>query len=442
MSQVWPEVSGGGVVGQSILMSGGYARREGALFCEEVALETIAERVGTPTFVYSTRVIRDRYEQLTNALAGLPVHVHYSVKANSSLAILALLRSLGAGVDIVSGGELHRALTVGFAGHEIVFSGVGKTDSELEHAVRAGVRSINVESEGELHALNDVAARLGVVVPVALRVNPDIAVDTPHKYTRTAERGMKFGIPHDTILAVARTIAGMPNVKLTGLAAHLGSQIGDAAPYALAATELVRLKQQIENEHLATITSLDLGGGLGVTYHEEAAPDLAAYAEALGIASREPGVEILVEPGRFLVADSGVLLTRVLYRKHSGGKDIVVTDAGMNDFIRPSLYESRHAIESVSSDDAPSLLANIVGPVCESGDFFANDRMITDVAPGQFLVLRTAGAYGYSMASNYNSRPRPAEVLVDGNQFAVVTERESNADLTRRETFSPEWMEG
>ena len=441
MSQVWPEVSGGGVVGQSILMSGGYARREGALFCEEVALETIAERVGTPTFVYSTRVIRDRYEQLTNALAGLPVHVHYSVKANSSLAILALLRSLGAGVDIVSGGELHRALTVGFAGHEIVFSGVGKTDSELEHAVRAGVRSINVESEGELHALNDVAARLGVVVPVALRVNPDIAVDTPHKYTRTAERGMKFGIPHDTILAVARTIAGMPNVKLTGLAAHLGSQIGDAAPYALAATELVRLKQQIESEHLATITSLDLGGGLGVTYHEEAAPDLAAYAEALGIASREPGVEILVEPGRFLVADSGVLLTRVLYRKHSGGKDIVVTDAGMNDFIRPSLYESRHAIESVSSDDAPSLLANIVGPVCESGDFFANDRMITDVAPGQFLVLRTAGAYGYSMASNYNSRPRPAEVLVDGNQFAVVTERESNVDLTRRETFSPEWME-
>ncbi len=442
MPEVWSEVNRGGVVGQSVLMSEGYVRHDGALFCEEVALETIAERVGTPVYVYSARVIRSRYERLANALKGLPVHVHYSVKANSSLAILGILRSLGAGVDIVSGGELHRALTVGFAGQDIVFSGVGKTDVELERAVRAGVRSINVESEGELHALNAIATRLDAVVPVALRVNPDIAVDTPHKYTRTAERGMKFGIPHDTILSVARTMVAMPNLRLAGLAAHLGSQIGEAAPYALAATELVRLKRQIESEGLAKITSLDLGGGLGVTYHEEAAPDLAAYAEALGIAACEPGVEILVEPGRFMVADSGVLLTRVIYRKRSGGKDIVITDAGMNDFIRPSLYESRHAIESVSSDNAAALRANVVGPVCESGDFFANDRMITNVAPGELLVLRTAGAYGYSMASNYNSRPRPAEVLVDGDRFAVITQRESDADLTRRETLAPEWLEG
>ncbi len=429
-------------MGQSLLTSVGYVRRDGSMFCEGVALDTIAGRVGTPVYVYSASVIRERYQRLTSALAELPVHVHYSVKANSSLAILALLKSLGAGVDIVSGGELHRALEVGFTGHDIVFSGVGKTVTELERAVRAGIRSINVESEGELHVLNDVAGRLGAVVAVALRVNPDIAVDTPHKYTRTAERGMKFGIPHDTILAVARTMAAMPNVKLTGLAAHLGSQIGDAAPYALAAHELVRLKREIESDGLAKITTLDLGGGLGVTYHDEPAPDLAAYAAALAIAANEPGVEILVEPGRFLVADAGVLLTRVLYRKHSGGKDIVITDAGMNDFIRPSLYESRHDIEAVSSDDAPSLRANIVGPVCESGDFFANDRLITDVAPGQLLALRTTGAYGYSMASNYNSRPRPAEVLVDGDRFAVITKRESNADLTRRETSAPEWMEG
>jgi diaminopimelate decarboxylase len=427
-------------VGQGVLMSEGYVRHDGALFCEGVPLDVVADRAGTPVYVYSTAVIRDRYTKLTAALAGLPVHVHYSVKANSSLAILALLKSLGAGLDIVSGGELHRALAAGFSGDDIVFSGVGKTVVELERAIRAGVRSINVESEGELHALNAVAVRLGAVAFVALRVNPDIAVDTPHKYTRTAERGMKFGIPHDRIVPVAREIATMSNVELVGLAAHLGSQIGDAAPYALAARTLVELKREIEAEGLAKLTTLDLGGGLGVTYHEEAAPDLAAYAEALSIAANEPGVEILIEPGRFLVADAGVLLTRVVYRKHSGGKEIVITDAGMNDFIRPSLYESRHSIESVDSDAEPSLRANIVGPVCESGDFFANDRLITDVTPGQLLALRTTGAYGYSMASNYNSRPKPAEVLVDGDHYAVITERESDDDLIRRETATPLWL--
>lgn len=441
MPAVWREISGRGVVGQSVLMSAGYVRRDGTLFCEGVSLEAIAERVDTPVYVYSAGAIRDRYQRLTGALSGLPVRIHYSVKANSSLAILALLHSLGAGVDIVSGGELFRALQVGFTGGDIVFSGVGKTVAELTRAVRTGVHSINVESEGELQALQKVALGLGVVAPVALRVNPDVAVATPHPYTRTGERGMKFGIPHDQILSVARAMATMPNVKLTGLAAHLGSQIGDAAPYALAAKLLVALKRNIEKEGIATISTLDLGGGLGVTYDREAAPDLAAYAEALGIAASAPGVTILVEPGRFLVADSGVLVTRVLYRKHSGGKEIVVTDAGMNDFIRPSLYESHHAIEAVSAGDAPEVRANIVGPVCESGDFFANDRVIADVAPGQLLVLRTAGAYGYSMASNYNSRPRPAEVLVDGDRFAIITERESDADLTRRERLAPEWIE-
>ena len=423
-------------------MPAGYTRRDGALFCDGVALDTIADRVGTPVYVYSANTIRNQYQRLAAAVQGLPVHVHYSVKANSSLAILALLRSLGAGVDIVSGGELHRALEAGFAGPDIVFSGVGKTAAELERAVRAGVRSINVESEGELVVLQDVAHRIGVVAPVVLRVNPDVAVDTPHPYTRTGERGMKFGIPLDRVMAVARTTSHMPNVKLIGLASHLGSQIGDATPYALAAKALVQLKREIEGENLARLTTLDLGGGLGVTDDDGSSLDLRAYADALRIAAAEPGVEILIEPGRFLVAESGVLVTRVLYRKHSGGKEIVITDAGMNDFIRPSLYASHHAIDSASSDAAPTLRANIVGPVCESGDFFANNRLIADVAPGELLVLRATGAYGYSMASNYNSRPRPAEVLVDGSRFAVITERESDADLTRRETFSPDWIEG
>ena len=252
---------------------------------------------------------------------------------------------------------------------------------------------------------------------------------------------MKFGIPLDRIVATARAMTSMPNVKLVGLASHLGSQIGDAAPYAVAAKTLVELKRTIEHEKIAQISTLDLGGGLGVTDDDGSALNLAAYADALRIAAQEPGVDILIEPGRFLVAEAGVLVTRVLYRKHSGGKEIVITDAGMNDFIRPALYESHHAIDAVSTDAPPSLRANIVGPVCESGDFFANDREITDIAPGQLLALRTAGAYGYSMASNYNSRPRSAEVLVDGDRFAVITTRESDADLTRRETVTPEWIE-
>jgi diaminopimelate decarboxylase len=422
-------------------MSAGYGRRDGILICEGVSLETIAEQVGTPVYVYSAGVIRERYARLCSAFAGMPVHVHYSVKANSSLAILALLRTLGAGVDIVSGGELHRALKAGFTGSDIVFSGVGKTVSELKRAVRAGVRSINIESEGELDALEEVARDLQAVVSVAIRVNPDIAVDTPHPYTRTAERGMKFGIPHDQVVRIARVIKEMPNLKLTGLAAHLGSQLDDAAPYTLAAQLLVQLKHEIESDGIARIGTIDLGGGLGLTPDEETSQYLTAYSDALRIATDEPDTEVLIEPGRFLVADSGVLLTRVLYRKHGGEKDIIITDAGMNDFIRPSLYASHHAIEAVSMDDNPTLHANVVGPVCETGDFFARDRMISDVAPGQLLAVRTAGAYGYSMASNYNSRPRPAEVLVDGGRFAVITERESDADLTRRETSAPQWVE-
>lgn len=436
------EVGSRGVVGQSVLTSAGYGRRDGDLFCEGVSLDAIAQRVGTPVYVYSAGMIRQRYESLTNAIAGMPVHVHYSVKANSSLAILALFQSLGSGVDIVSAGELHRALMAGFSGPDIVFSGVGKTVAELERAAQAGVRSVNVESEGELRALQQVGARLQMVIPVVLRVNPDIAVDTPHRYTRTAERGMKFGIPHDRVLGIAQATLAMPNLKLIGLAAHLGSQIASAAPYALAAQLLVRLKHEIENAGITTIRTLDLGGGLGITSGEVSESYLAAYAGALGIAAAEPDTDVLIEPGRFLVADSGVLLTRVLYRKNSGGKAIIVTDAGMNDFIRPSLYESLHAIEAVSADDEAAVRANVVGPVCESGDFFATDRDVPDVAPGHLLVLRTAGAYGYSMASNYNSRPRPAEVLVDGDRFAVITERESDADLTRRETSAPKWIEG
>lgn len=421
-------------------MAAGYTRRDGALTCEGVPLAEIADRVGTPCYVYSAGLIRERYQELSAALSHLPVHIHYSVKANSSLSILALLRGLGAGVDIVSGGELHRALQAGFTGADIVFSGVGKTPAELERALLADVSSVNVESEGELVVLQDVAARLGRTARVALRVNPDVAVETPHPYTRTGEHGMKFGIPHDRVVYVAGLAQSMPNISLVGLAAHVGSQISRSEPYAMAAAVLLELKRAIEAQIGASITTLDVGGGLAVTYDTEERPDLREYANALAAIGDEPGTSIVVEPGRFLVAESGTLLARVLYRKLSGGKEIVITDAGMNDLIRPSLYESHHGIDVVGSDAPATMRANIVGPVCESGDFFARDRSIADVQPGELLAIRTVGAYGFSMASNYNSRRRPAEVLVDGASFAVITERETDADLTRRETMTPNWV--
>ncbi|MGI8508278.1 MAG: diaminopimelate decarboxylase [Gemmatimonadaceae bacterium] len=426
-------------MGEGLLTVSGYTRRDGALACEDVPLAQIAERVGTPCYVYSAGLIRQRYHELSSALSQLPVHIHYSVKANSSLSILALLRRLGAGVDIVSGGELHRALQAGFKGSDIVFSGVGKTPAELELALLADVSSVNVESEGELFLLQEVAARLGRTARISLRVNPDVAVQTPHPYTRTGEHGMKFGIPHDRIMHVARVAQSMPNVLLAGLAAHVGSQISTSEPYAMAATVLITLKREIEAEIGAAITTLDVGGGLAVTYDTEERPDLDAYADALAVIGEEPGTSIIIEPGRFLVAESGTLLTRVLYRKQSGGKEIVITDAAMNDLIRPSLYESHHGIDVVGSDAPATMQANIVGPVCESGDFFARDRSIADVQPGELLAVRTVGAYGFSMASNYNSRRRPAEVLVDGSSFAVITERETYADLTTRESLTPNW---
>jgi diaminopimelate decarboxylase len=429
-------------VGEGVLSATGYARTsDGALTCEGVSLEAIAAQVGTPVYVYSAAMIRERYSRLMDALQGLPVHLHYSVKANSSLAILALLRSLGAGVDIVSGGELHRALAAGYAGGDIVFSGVGKTEAEIERAIRTGVSSINVESEGELAVISRVATRLGETARVALRVNPDVAVDTPHPYTRTGELGMKFGIPRDRVVDVARRAATMPGVRLIGIAAHIGSQISETSPYALAVEVLLTLKRDIERDGTIRLETLDVGGGLAVTYDDERSPDLAAYAKALAPLA-EAGVEIMIEPGRFIVAESGVMLARVLYRKHSGGKEIVITDAGMNDLIRPALYESHHTIEAVRAAASGTVRANVVGPVCESGDFFARDREIASVQPGELLALRTVGAYGYSMASNYNSRPRPAEVLVDGDRFAVITARETDDDLIRRETLTPTWMDG
>ena len=423
----------------AVSIAGGFTRRDGWMHADDVPFAELAARHGTPSYVYSASVIRSQYGRLDAALGAVPHRLHYSVKANGNLALLALLRGLGAGVDIVSGGELFRALRAGFAGADVVFSGVGKTVSELEEAVAAKVKLVNVESEAELHLLDAVAARAGRVVPVALRVNPEVEVETAHHYTRTGSRGDKFGIPYDEARAVARTADLLPNVSLAGLDMHIGSQLTRIDPYADGVRRLLELRAQITADGGGReLRYLDIGGGLGVTYDEEREADLEAFARMVIPAARDSGLELVMEPGRFLVGNAGMLLTRVLYRKRSGGKDYVITDAGMTELLRPSHYNAFHRIEPVGPAGEAGVV-DVVGPVCESGDFFARDRSLGDVSPGDLLVVGSAGAYGAVMSSHYNARPRVPELLVDGARVAVARERETLEDLVRHESATPEW---
>jgi len=407
------------------------------LRCEEVPLENIAREVGTPCYVYSSAAIREQYYLLRDATAKLDARLHYSVKANSSIAILRLLRELGAGLDIVSGGELFRALQAGYSGKDIVFSGVGKTEREMDEALRAEVLLVNVESEQELHVLDGVAKGLGVVAPVALRVNPEVLVDTPHPYTRTGEKGMKFGIPFDESLAVAKVAASLPNIRLRGLDMHVGSQISQFAPYEVGLQRLLHLRREIERDTDVRLEYLDIGGGLAVTYDVERSVDVGHFGDVIRALVGGSGLRIILEPGRFLVGNAGVLLTRVLYRKRSGGKEFIIADAGMTDLLRPSHYNAFHRIDAVNATGRTTV-ADVVGPICESGDFLALDRQIDDAEPGDLLAVQSTGAYGFVMSSNYNSRPRPAEVLVEGDKYAVITERETYEDLVRKES-APVW---
>jgi diaminopimelate decarboxylase len=450
---MWTPIDRRGAVGKSILsprepvakQAKRAARRDKepsrdveGLRCEGVPLETIAREVGTPCYVYSAAGIREQYSLLSSALGKLDARLHYSVKANSSIAILALLRELGAGLDIVSGGELFRALKAGYNGSEIVFSGVGKTEREMEEALRAEVLLFNVESEQELHVLDAVARRLGVTAPVALRVNPEVLVDTPHPYTRTGEKGMKFGIPFDEALSVAKVAATLRNVGLRGLDMHVGSQISQFAPYEVGLQRLLHLRGEIERDTKIRLEYLDIGGGLAVTYDAEQSVDVSEFGQVISALVGASGLKIILEPGRFLVGNAGVLLTRVLYRKRSGGKEFIIADAGMTDLLRPSHYNAFHRIEAVKPTGRTTV-ADVVGPICESGDFLALDRQIDDAQPGDLLAVQSTGAYGFVMSSNYNSRPRPAEVLVDGDRFTVITRRESYDDLIRNEELHADW---
>ena len=409
----------------------------GLLGIDPGLLQAIADRVGTPAYVYSANLIRAQYHALDDALQGIRHRICYSVKANGNLGVLRVLKQLGAGADIVSVGELRRVLAAGFDPDGIVFSGVGKTPPEIEEAIRAGVGFINVESPSELDVLFAVARSVKQPANVGIRVNPDVATETPHPYTRTGEKTTKFGVPFDEVVMVAQRITAEPLLTLRGLAMHIGSQITDVAPYRRGTVKLLELVTALRASGIDSIEALDVGGGLGVRYHHEKAPTPKAFADAVVPAVKGAGLGLLCEPGRYLVANAGVLLTRVLYRKHAGGKDFVIVDAGMTDFVRPSHYNAHHEIVPLKDGKRGEETVSVVGPICESGDFLALDRKLPVVMPGEALAVLGTGAYGFVMSSTYNQRPRPAEVLVEGDRYFVSRPRETLDDLLRGETAEP-----
>lgn len=403
------------------------------MYCEGAALADVAARVGTPAYVYSTQTILDNFHAYDQAFGDIPHLVCYAVKANSSLALLALLARAGAGFDIVSGGELFRVLKAGGDASTVVFSGVGKTADEVDYALAQGIHAFNCESEGELALIDAIAARRGAQVGFAVRVNPDVDAAT-HPYISTGLSQHKFGIDIAAAAAIYARARQFRNLSAEGVSCHIGSQILDPKPIFEAVDKVLALAAELRAQG-HPIRRLDLGGGLGVAYREgEHAPAIGDFVRGMDARLRDSGLRIEVEPGRSIVGPAGVLLTRVLYRKCNGSKEFVIVDAAMNDLLRPSLYRAHHEIVPVRKSSLPRITADVVGPVCETGDFLARDREMADAMPGDYLAVMTAGAYGFALSSNYNSRPRAVEALVEGATFRVIRTRETYADLIRGET--------
>ena len=411
-----------------------FAYSQNDYYCEQVALADLAHRVGTPAYVYSAQAILKNYAAYTEAFGTLPHTVCYAVKANSSLAVLALLAKAGAGFDIVSGGELYRVLEAGGDPSKIVFSGVGKTAAEVEYALESGIHSFNCESEAELALIDAKAARLGKKAGFSIRVNPDVDAVT-HPYISTGLSQHKFGIAIAEAAAVYDRSRQFGNLMAEGVSCHIGSQILDASPILEAVDKVLALAVELRAQGHA-IRHLDVGGGLGVAYHAgEKSPEIRAFVETLRSRLESSGLRAMIEPGRSIVAAAGVLLTRVLYRKRNGDKEFLIVDGAMNDLIRPSLYGAHHEIVPLRKNALPPVTVDVVGPVCETGDFLARDRVMANAMPGDFLAVLTAGAYGFVLSSNYNSRPRAPEVLVDGATWRIIRQREKYQDLIRGETL-------
>jgi diaminopimelate decarboxylase len=417
-----------------MIAAGGFDYRSRVLSCEAVSLAALADEVGTPLYVYSRASLLDAYSAYDRAFAGVPHVVCYAVKANSNLGVLSVLARAGAGADIVSGGELHRALRAGIPPRKIIFSGVGKSREEMREALKADILMVNVESMSELRVLDEVAREMGVRAPIALRVNPDVDPQT-HKYISTGLATSKFGVPFSQAIAIYEAAAKLEGVEIVGAQMHIGSQLTKVTPFGDAVARVAALVKELR-ERSIEVRMVDVGGGLGIRYRDESVPTHEDYATALLPALRELGVTVLLEPGRSIVGNAGVLLTRVLYRKETDAKRFVVVDAAMNDLIRPAFYDAYHAIVAVdeSRAAAPAETVDVVGPICESGDFIAKDRTLPRAEEGDLLAVMSAGAYGFVMASNYNSRPRAAEVLVDGARYTIVRRRETVEDLVAGET--------
>ena len=423
-------------MGQSVLADAGIERVGSTLHWGGVSLSSIADGAGTPAYVYNADIIRRQFRALDAALAAVPHRIAYAVKANSNLAVLRIFRDVGAGADIVSGGELARALAAGFEPERIVFSGVGKTDEELTAAVEAGIGHVHLESTAELAALGRIVARLGRPVRVGIRVNPDVTADT-HPFIATGQGGIKFGVPVDQVVPLALAIGSHPLLTLDTIAMHIGSQLLDPRPYAEGIERLLDLVARLCEAGIGTIRSLDVGGGIGIRYRDEQPMSPATLASTIVPLVRTSGLTLVMEPGRYLVGSAGVLLTTVLSRKHSGGKDLVIVDAGMNDLVRPSHYMAYHEMVEVEQRGRPEAEVDIVGPVCETGDFLARDRTLPGLDRGERIAVLGAGAYGFVMASNYNTRPRPAEVMVDQGRWWVSRPRERVDQLFTTERVSP-----
>ena len=403
------------------------------LYAESIPVQQITQEVGTPVYIYSHATLERHFRVFDEAFQGLPHLICFSMKCNSNLAILNLFAKQGAGVDIVSGGELFRAVKAGVSPRKIVYSGVGKTAAEMAMALDANILFFNVESEEELYTLNEVASQKGKKAPISLRVNPNINPKT-HPYISTGMKKSKFGIEVKQAFALYQKAAKLPGVEIVGLDCHIGSQLTQVRPFVDALRKLKELISSLRGKGIS-IRYLDLGGGLGIRYQDEAPPSPAEYAKAIKKELKELDLTLVFEPGRVLMGNSGILVTQTLYHKKGSAKEFVIVDAAMNDLIRPAFYGSYHDSQPVLKSNRKKKKVDIVGPICESGDFFAQNRQLPDVKSGELLAIFSAGAYGFAMSSNYNSRPRVAEVLVNGNHYHVIRKRETLEDLVSHESI-------
>ena len=416
-----------------------FTYREDELYCEDVAVQKIAAEIGTPFYLYSHATLTRHVNAFSEAFAGMQKLICFSAKANTNLAILKLFAAAGCGLDIVSGGELYRGLQAGFTPDRIVYSGVGKRVDEIDYALKSDILMFNLESLDELKLINQRAEQLNRRARIAIRVNPDVDPKT-HPYISTGLKKNKFGIDTAAAFEGYRLADGLENIEVIGIDCHIGSQITEAGPFEDALKSIKTLVRQLEAELGIQIQYIDMGGGLGITYADETPPSLKEYAKAFAENLEGMGLALILEPGRVLVGNAGVLVTRVLYKKGGVGKNFVIVDAGMNDLMRPTLYNAFHAIQPVVRRQAPQSVADVVGPICESGDFLAVDRNLNEVNADDLLAVMSTGAYGFVMSSNYCSRPRVAEVMVKNNQYHVVKERETYQDLVKGESI-PAFME-